>query len=79
MQRFYILELEKLALFNLVYFCHSPIKPKFPLPKLPDIRYMQQRHIQKVGCRDVNVTKHKILLCFFVYEHYMYHTLTVWW
>ena len=27
---FKILQLEKLALFNLAYFCHPPIKPKFP-------------------------------------------------
>ena len=29
-RHFQILQLEKLALFNLAYFCHPPIKPKFP-------------------------------------------------
>ena len=29
-RHFKILQLEKLALFNLAYFCHPPIKPKFP-------------------------------------------------
>ena len=29
-RHFQIFQLEKLALFNLAYFCHPPIKPKFP-------------------------------------------------
>ena len=29
-RHFKMFQLEKLALFNLAYFCHPPIKPKFP-------------------------------------------------
>ena len=47
---FQILQLEKLALFNLAYFCHPPIKPKFPSRQNYPIYGMFTNLISYVHC-----------------------------